>query len=287
MPSWSRIAAVALVALSASCSALELGEVVTDFSDVLSGTRDVMDNVTLANSGDLISLAKRACPAQCTAYCCVSDGTCIPSRAWSCCGSGIVCGPGRKCCHNGCINDNEECCRTAGRHCDAGLECWLINGVPKCCPPGVCGSGGGGGGNPRPTPPPSPSSPPNRPSFDYYTWTVTWRYYVTFYTSVTIRTSTTTTTTSLVSFYASNSADASSSFRKYSATATFTPPASATNVPEPPSGGSGGSGGSGAPGGGNLVALPPGESGSSGIWSWHAALLAGAALVPGLLAVYL
>ncbi|EQL29829.1 hypothetical protein BDFG_07607 [Blastomyces dermatitidis ATCC 26199] len=287
MPSWSRIAAFALLALSASCSALELGEVVSDFSDILVGDRDVMDNVTLADSGDLISLAKRACPARCTQYCCVSDGTCIPSTAWSCCGRGIVCGPGRKCCHNGCINDNEECCRTAGRHCRAGYECWLINGRPRCCPRGVCGSGGsgggGGGGSSRTTPAP-PSPPRTRPSFDYYTWTVTWTYRVTFYTSVTIRTTTTTTTTSVVSFYASDSADASSSFRAYTATATFDPPASATDVPEPPGGGRGGSGGSG---GGNLVALPPGESGSSGIWSWHAALLAGAALVPGILAVYL
>ncbi|EEQ86141.1 uncharacterized protein BDCG_09410 [Blastomyces dermatitidis ER-3] len=283
MPSWSRIAAFALLALSASCSALELGEVVSDFSDILVGDRDVMDNVTLADSGDLISLAKRACPARCTQYCCVSDGTCIPSTAWSCCGRGIVCGPGRKCCHNGCINDNEECCRTAGRHCRAGYECWLINGRPRCCPRGVCGSGGsggGGGGSSRTTPAP-PSPPRTRPSFDYYTWTVTWTYRVTFYTSVTIRTTTTTTTTSVVSFYASDSADASSSFRAYTATATFDPPASATDVPEPPGGGRGGSGG------GNLVALPPGESGSSGIWSWHAALLAGAALVPGILAVYL
>ncbi|KKZ61745.1 hypothetical protein EMCG_03725 [[Emmonsia] crescens] len=177
MPSWSRITTLALLALSASCSALEAGEFVSDFTDALFGVRDLMDNTAVANSGDLQSLAKRACPAQCTQYCCIADGTCIPSRAWSCCGGGVVCGPGRKCCHNGCIDQNEECCRTPGKHCNAGYECWLINSVPKCCPRGQCGSGGG-----RPTlapPPPRPTllPPPPRPtrgSFDYYTWTVTW-----------------------------------------------------------------------------------------------------------------
>ncbi|EER44880.1 GPI anchored protein [Histoplasma capsulatum H143] len=282
MPSWSRVAALALVTLSASCSALEAGELVSDFSDVLLGTRDVADNVTLADTGNQKSLTKRDCPARCTQYCCLSDGTCIPSLSWSCCGGGIVCGPGRKCCHDGCIDDNEECCRTAGRHCNAGYECWLINGVPKCCPHGECGSSGGGGGSPRPTPPPS-NPPPTRPSFDYYTWTVTWTYRVVFYTSITIRTTTTTTTTSVVSFYASNSEDASSSFGEYTATATFSPPASATDPPEPPSGGSGGSSGSG----GNLVAVPPSTSGTNAAWNWHAALLVVTALVPGVLAVYL
>ncbi|PGH30107.1 hypothetical protein GX50_07127 [[Emmonsia] crescens] len=291
MPSWSRITTLVLLALSASCSALEAGELVSDFSDALFGVRDLMDNTTVANSGDLQSLAKRACPAQCTQYCCVADGTCIPSRAWSCCGGGVVCGPGRKCCHNGCIDQNEECCRTPGKHCNAGYECWLINGVPKCCPQGKCGSGGG-----RPTPPPPPPRPtllpppprPTRGSFDYYTWTVTWTYRVVFYTSVTIRTTTTTTTTSVISFYASNSADASSSFREYTATATFDPPAGATNPPDLPGGRGGGSGsGGGGLGGGNLVAVPPGTSGAGDMWSWHTVLIAGAAIIPGILAVYL
>ncbi|OJD10428.1 hypothetical protein AJ78_08404 [Emergomyces pasteurianus Ep9510] len=284
MPSWARITALALFALSTSTSALQAGELGSDFSDVLLGARDVRDNVTVANSGDLRSLAKRACPAQCTQYCCLSDGTCIPSRAWSCCGGGIVCGPGRKCCHNGCIDDNEECCRTPDKYCYAGYECWLIGGLHKCCPQGQggCGrGGGGGGGSGRTTPPPS-SPPRTRGTYDYYTWTVTWTYTIVFYSSTELITTRTTTTT-LVSFYATNSADASSSFDAYSATMTFEPPPSATNPPSPTGGSSGGSGGSG----GNLVAHAPGASVASNIWSWHTMLLAAAALVPGALALYL
>ncbi|ODH50440.1 hypothetical protein GX48_03401 [Paracoccidioides brasiliensis] len=299
MPSWTNFINLALLAFSASTSALEAGQLVPDSPSVLLSTRDVIDSMSNPETGDLQSLMRRACPARCSQYCCVSDGTCIPSLSWSCCGGGIVCGPGRKCCHNGCIDANEECCRTAGRHCNAGYECWLINDSPRCCPRGQCGSSGGSGGSgSRKTityPPIQTRTLGGGSGFGYYTWTVTWTYRVIFYTSITVRRTTTTTTTSVISFYGSDSADASSSFRAYTATATYDPPASATNPPEPTSGssGSGGNGGSGTPGTGNdLVAVPPGSSSSvatlrRGVLNWRTALIACTALIPGLLAVYL
>ncbi|KAL2360279.1 hypothetical protein RJZ56_006862 [Blastomyces dermatitidis] len=265
MPSWSRIAAFALLALSASCSALELGEVVSDFSDILVGDRDVMDNhgahSTVASPTAPVSPRRPGAAAVAVSFA-APDGNAAITAASTTMKS--VAGP-----RVGIV----------GLGMSAGSSTAGLGAALEACA-GVVVAAAAAAVLAELHPHHLALHGQDPVSIIIRGQT----YRVTFYTSVTIRTTTTTTTTSVVSFYASDSADASSSFRAYTATATFDPPASATDVPEPPGGGRGGSGGSG---GGNLVALPPGESGSSGIWSWHAALLAGAALVPGILAVYL
>ncbi|KAL2370473.1 hypothetical protein RJ035_004423 [Blastomyces gilchristii] len=275
MPSWSRIAAFALLALSASCSALELGEVVSDFSDILVGDRDVMDNhgahSTVASPTAPVSPRRPGAAAVAVSFA-APDGNAAITAASTTMKS--VAGP-----RVGIV----------GLGMSAGSSTAGLGAALEACAGVVVAAAAAAAVLAELHPHHLALHGQDPVSIIIRGQT----YRVTFYTSVTIRTTTTTTTTSVVSFYASDSADASSSFRAYTATATFDPPASATDVPEPPgggrggSGGSGGGGGSGGSGGGNLVALPPGESGSSGIWSWHAALLAGAALVPGILAVYL
>ncbi|PGH17481.1 hypothetical protein AJ79_01081 [Helicocarpus griseus UAMH5409] len=284
-----RFIPLALFALSASVSALESGQVAPDFPEILEGTRDILEKASknassVSAAGGLKALMKRACPAQCTQFCCVSDGTCIPSRDWSCCGGGVTCGPGRKCCHNGCIDENEECCQTPGRHCDAGLECWKINGRPRCCKPGECGSSTISRTRTS-TDRATRTTTSSGSEATYYTWTITWTYW-----TVIARITSTRTTTEIVSFYGTNSADASSSLRSYTATATFSPPGSGSR-PSSTSAPTGGSSG----GGNNLFGVPGDNGGQGaaaiqtpgGMWSWHSALIAGAAIVPGLFAVYL
>ncbi|KAK2808428.1 hypothetical protein FQN50_004636 [Emmonsiellopsis sp. PD_5] len=296
MPSWANFSALSLLALSTY--ALAKQEAV-DRLFKAGGVGELLESVDNATSPnpvprDLLTLVKRDCPRPCASgYCCASDGLCINSLQDSCCG-GFFCNPGYQCCHDGCILESEECCKSGG-YCKTGYECWKIAGVPKCCPGGDCDGdvdvpGGGGSGG-------SGGSTITRSSggSDYFTWTVTWTYWVTFYTyyipsSRSIRTSTSTTTKTTVSFYATDSLDASSSFNDFSATMTFAAPASATDPPTPTDTGFGGSGSSPtSPGGNGLVAaggvgaLRP----SAGIWSWNAVLMACAALVPGLLAVYL
>ncbi|PKX97268.1 putative GPI anchored protein [Aspergillus novofumigatus IBT 16806] len=177
---------------------------------------------------DIVSdpLAKRwTCPSTCSTNICCQNGLCVWSLSDVCCGS-YFCNFGEHCCGTGCMPA-------------ARKRCMTVNGKVGCCPNGDC----------------SQEEAVNRYTenqyttarhtttytdvdYRWYSWTVTWTYWVTFYTyyapvTASIRTSTVTTTSTIVSVKGTDRSDASSSFRRVSATMSFYTPASATNPVTP------------------------------------------------------
>ncbi|KAL2822911.1 hypothetical protein BJX63DRAFT_417330 [Aspergillus granulosus] len=193
-------------------------------------------NTTLAIPRDVNSafspLAKRQynCPSNCQSCC--QDLVCVNSLEDVCCGGyfcnagetcantyGRCCLEGTKACHDGCIPNDAECCESYG-FCDPGEHCYIIGNTRPACSTTT------------------EYTTSTYVDWEYFYYTITWTYWVTFYTyyipsSTEIRTSTTTITTEIVSVYATDSAEASSSFDEISATLTYTPPSTATDPPTP------------------------------------------------------
>ncbi|KAL2814509.1 hypothetical protein BDW59DRAFT_177937 [Aspergillus cavernicola] len=227
-----------------------------------------------------ILLAKRqgACRYDCD-YCC-DDGVCASSSEDKCCGgyycdAGETCGntrgccsPGTKACHDGCIENDAECCQSVGWWCEPGQHCYLIDGYrPVCCPLGGCYD------DDYTT---STITEYTTATYDYTTtdYTTTdyistswdwdyysWTYWVTFYTyyipsSTYLRTSTTTTTTTIVSVYATDTVEASSLFDEISPTLTYTIPSTATDPTSPTRSDTETLGPEATGGGGGMVMMP-------------------------------
>ncbi|KAF2398056.1 hypothetical protein EJ06DRAFT_532419 [Trichodelitschia bisporula] len=210
---------------------------------------------TSVNPRSLRNLLRR----QCANYTC-PNGVCAPSSSSVCCTTGY-CTSDKKCCGNsGCAPLAATCC-SSGSYCNSGNYCCTDGGCCpngysctagfKCSPLGGGGGGSGGGTVVNPTaggttttpkvPSPTPfTNDDDTPTLKYYYYTLTWFYYSYYYTyDIRIEASTVTSTTvsthTIISAFATNSADAASSFVNKIQTITSDGPYAATRLSGAPS----------------------------------------------------